>query len=267
MDTENDGTIAAPEAAPAADTAQVANPSESTPEQQAGTETPESPDAGAETDKPKQVPWFQKRIDELTAKRYEEQRRADYLEGQLAALKPRAPEPEPAKPPTLDDHNWDEASYQRAVADYYSSVAETAARKVMQQSTAEQQQATQLHTAQARLEAGTRKYADFGEVIADIPVTDAVRELLINADNAAEVFYDIGKRPGEAARIFSLSPYLQAVELGKVAARLESPSASSPKPIPPAPPQTVAGLSAGLNKAPAEMSMAEYVAARTAGQI
>jgi hypothetical protein len=65
--------------------------SEATTEQPTGTETPEAADdAGEATEEPvKKVPWFQKRIDEVTAQKYEAQRQADYWRG--IGGRPRSP--------------------------------------------------------------------------------------------------------------------------------------------------------------------------------
>ena len=101
-------------------------------------------------------------------------------------------------------------------------------------------------------------------MVHDIPITEAVRDLLVHDPHAATILYHVGRDEAVKAHIFSLPPYQQAVELGKIAARLESPAAPKMKPIPPAPPATVGGVSAGLNKSLSEMTMAEYVAARKA---
>jgi hypothetical protein len=242
----------------------VETPSATTTEQPAATESAETADdAGEVTEKPKQVPWFQKRIDEVTRQKYEAQREADYLRGRLEAIS-QPQQPAPAEtPPTLEQFDYDESRYQAATAQYYEKAAERAAERVLESRTAKEREQAQIETATARLSQGHAKHPDFAETVHDIPLTDAVQELLVNAENAADVLYAVGKDPSEARRIFSLPKYMQAVELGKVAARLESPSVKSPKPIPPAPPATVGAVSAGLSKTPEEMSMAEYIAWRS----
>ena len=267
MTIETDGLEPAPDAAASAEApASVETPSEATTDQSTGTETPAEPDAGAEQDKPKQVPWFQKRIDEVTRQKYEEQRRADYLAGQLAALQAPARQPAPTGPPTEEEYNWDQAAYREALDRYVAEQAEKAADRAFQKRTSEQQQQTQLETATNRLKEGAAKHSDFEAAVHDIPITEAVRELLVGDPNAATILYQVGRDAAEKARIFSLPPYQQAVELGKIAARLESPAPGSPKPIPPAPPATVGAVSAGLSKSLGEMSMAEFIAARNEGK-
>jgi hypothetical protein len=241
----------------------VETPSDTTTEQPAATESADQPDAGEATEKPKQVPWFQKRIDEVTRQKYEAQREADYLRGRLeAATQPQQPAPAET-PPTLEQFDYDEPRYQAATAQYFEKAAERAAERVLESRTAKEREKAQIDTASARLSQGHAKHQDFADVVHDIPLTEAVQELLVNAENAADVLYAVGKDPSEARRIFSLPKYMQAVELGKVSARLETPAAKSSKPIPPAPPATVGAVSAGLSKTPEEMNMAEYIAWRS----
>jgi hypothetical protein len=243
----------------------VETPSETTTEQPAATETAEiADDAGEAPEKPKRVPWFQKRIDEVTRQKYEAQREADYWRGRAEAPGQTATQPAAVEaPPTLEQFDYDETRYQQASAQYYEKAAERAAERVLESRTAKEREQAQIEAATARLAEGGAKHQDFAEVVHDIPLTEAVQQLLVNEERAADVLYQVGKDPEQARRIFSLSPYLQAVELGKVAARLETPSAKSPKPIPPAPPTTVGAVSAGLSKTPEEMSMAEYIAWRS----
>lgn len=247
----------------------VETTSEATTEQlQDGAESqPSADDAGAEP-KPKQVPWFQKRIDEVTASKYEAQREAAYWRGLAEASKqqPVATPAEPVGPPTLEQFDWDEGKYRNAMADYSSEQARKAVREELSAAERQKSEAQQQQTAVEKLSEGAKKHADFSSVVEEIAITDATRALLVEDPNAADVLYELGKSTD--IRAFNQLPtHRQAIELGKIAARLESPKAPTPKPIPPTPPQTVAGVSAGLTKDLSAMSMAEYAAARKAGKI
>lgn len=266
MTDETDGFTPAPDAAAPAEAipAPAAIEPDSAPGQDADPASAAPPDPGAVTDDEpqKRTPWFQKRIDEVTRQKYEAQREADYWKGVAEGSRQPATQPEPATPPTLDECNWDEAEYQRRTAAFYRDEARKAAREELQSQSNEQRQQTQIQTAAAKMEEAVQKHADFMDVVHDFPLNDAVRDLLVEYPNGADVLYQVGKDPAEVRRIFSLSVTRQAVELGKIAARLEGPAASSPKPIPPAPPATVGAVSAGLNKAPEDMPMSEYIAWR-----
>ena len=249
------------------ETAPVETPSEQATEQQATTETEAQPDAGeGSEERVKREPWFQKRINEVTRDKYAAQREAEALRAEIAQLRTPTPTEAPKGPPTLDDHGWDEAAYQRATAEYYSKQAEQAAESVFQRQQRKAEETTRMQTVHGKLAEASAKYADFDAAAQMIPTNDAVMEMLTNVPNAVDVLYEVGRNPAEADRIFSLSPYLQTLELGKIAARLESPKPNN-RTIPPPPPQTVGGLSAGLAKRPEDMTTAEYIEARRAGKI
>jgi hypothetical protein len=109
-------------------------------------------------------------------------------------------------------------------------------------------------------------HPDFDSVVRDpsLPITPLMAEVIRESDLGPQVAYHLGTNRQEAARIASLSPARQAAELGRIEAALTKAPVSSPKPIPPAPPQTVGGVSAGLAKSMSEMSYTEFVAAREA---
>jgi hypothetical protein len=264
MDNEPDAPQGEPQAnAPA----QVETTPEATAGQEATTETEQQPDTGEEAseERVKREPWFQKRINEVTREKYEAKREAEQLRAQLAQH--QQPQAAPLQaPPTLDDFGWDEAAFSAASAKYWADQTKTTVRAELAAERDEQQKTTRLVTAQTKLAEAEAKHPDFMQAAELIPTNDAVMDLLINVPNATDVLYEVGKNPVEVDRIFSLSPYLQAVELGKIAARLEAPKTSN-RSIPPPPPQTVGGLAAGMSKPASEMTMAEYAAARKAGQI
>lgn len=264
MTIETDGITPAPADVTPVDPAPAAIEADPATAQDADPASAEPPiDAGADPDKPKREPWFQTRINELTAKRHDAQREADYWRGVAEASRQPAPQPAPdTGPPTLEQCGYDDAAFQTQTAEYFRKAATEAAEKAIDSRTAKEREQNQINTAAAKMQEGAAKHSDFMDVVHDIPLSGAVLDLLVNDPNAADTLYAAAKDPAEARRIFSLSPYLQAVELGKIAARLETPAAPSPKPIPPAPPATVGGVAAGLNKAPEEMSMTEYIAWR-----
>lgn len=241
--------VSAPEA--------VETHSEATTEQPNATETADQPDAGEVTEEPKRVPWFQKRIDEVTAKKYEAEREAAYWRGIAEGKTPQAPQkqPEPEAVPTLEQFDYDEAKHQAAVAEYFEKRAEKA---IDAKLTARERQALeQSKTNQALTklsEAGT-KYPDFMAAVSDLPANEAIRDFILEEPNAADVLYDLGRDPAASARFHSLPPHLQALELGRRAA---TPKAATPRAVPPPPPQTVSGLASGIGKTPEQMDMREY---------
>ena len=259
MTEETDGQEAGTEGEAIAP--EVETPSEETAEQPTETETSElADDAGEATEVPeKRVPWFQKRIDEVTRQKYEEQRRADYLQGQLDALT-TPKQHQKAGPPQLEQFE-DYEDYERARIEYTVEQRLAREREI-------EQRTTVLRTYEERAAKLRETNADFDSVVNDpsLKITPLMAEVIRESDVGPQVAYHLGTNRSEAERIASLPPHRQAAELGRIEARLtEQPKpAASPKPIPPAPPQTVGGLSAGLSKTLEQMSYAEFVKAREA---
>jgi hypothetical protein len=237
----------------------VESNSEATTEQQTEAEnTGQADDAGEEAEPAKRVPWFQKRINEVTAKVYEREREAAYWRGIAEGRAPtqQAPQPEAASLPTLEQFDYDEAKYQAALTKHIreeteKSLDQTLSRR--ERETAEQQK---NNAAIERLKSGSAKHPDFVAAVSPINVSEAVRDFLLDNENAASVLYEIGKDDAALARFNSLSPVPQAIELGKRAA---TPKATT-RTIAPPPPDTVAGMKSGIGKTPDEMSMSEYMA-------
>jgi hypothetical protein len=101
-------------------------------------------------------------------------------------------------------------------------------------------QAEQIaNTYRDRVAALAVKHPDFEEVAysPSLPITDAMAETIQQSELGAEVHYFLGKNPAEAKRIASLSPFLQAKEIGRIEAKLASGAplnvSSAPKPITP----------------------------------
>lgn len=234
----------------------VESNSEATTEQQTEAEnTGQADDAGEEAT-PKRVPWFQKRIDEVTAKKYEAEREAAYWRGKAEANPAReAPQPEAASLPTLEQFDYDEAKYQAALTKHIREETEKSLDHKLTQREREQAEHQKNSAAIERLKSGSAKHPDFVAAVSPINVSEAVRDFLLDNENAASVLYEIGKDDAALARFNSLSPVQQAIELGKRAA---TPKATT-RTIAPPPVETVAGLKSGIGKSPDDMSMSEYM--------
>lgn len=101
------------------------------------------------------------------------------------------------------------------------------------------------------------RYADFATVFSDdVPVTADGAEIIADSDMGADIAYWLGSNRTEAARIAKLPPLKQAVEIGRIEARLSLPRSktvtTAPEPIAP-----VRGK-ATASKDPDKMSPAEY---------
>jgi len=241
---------------------EVESNSEATAEQETGTEeTGQADDTGEETEEPpKRVPWFQKRIDEVTRQKYDAQREADYWRGLAEGrIQPQQPQqPQNYGPPQLEQFD-DYDQYEQARIAY---VAQQMVDHRLQQAAVEQQRHQVLRSYEEREQAARQALPDFDAVARDptLPITPLMAEVIRESDVGPQVAYHLGTNRQEAQRIASLPPHRQAAELGRIEAALGKSPQPQQRNAPPPPPRTVSGLSSGINKDPGEMSMSEYVA-------
>jgi hypothetical protein len=250
MSEETDGTIAGAEA----ETSQVENTSEATTEQPTGAEDAgQADDAGEATEEAhqKRVPWFQKRIDEVTRQKYDAQREADYWRG----LAEGRVQPQQQTAQQVPDRWEDPEGYDRYLIQQAVDLAK-------QQTTAELRQQQQARTYEEREASIRQSKPDYDSVVRDptLPITPLMAEVIRETERGPEIAYYLGTNREEAQRIAGLPPHLQAASLGRIEASFVAPPRAQPRNVPPPPPQTVAGISAGIGKSPDDMSMAEYVA-------
>lgn len=104
---------------------------------------------------------------------------------------------------------------------------------------------------------GQEAHKDFVNVVGNIPLTEDSLGAAMEADNSTEVLYFLGKNPTEAARIASLSPVGQAVEIGRISTTLSTPKPKRQTSAPP-PVKPLRGATGKFEKSPEDMSYEEY---------
>ena len=127
-------------------------------------------------------------------------------------------------------------------------------------------QARQAELAEDRQEA-LRRYPDYDAALAVAMdprvVSGPLSEMVLQADQPADLAYHLGKNPDVARRLSTMPPQAAAFELGKIAAGLQIPrpklASNTPAPINPVRPGGTA------TKDISKMTGAEYIAARAAG--
>lgn len=213
----------------------------------------DSPVAGEESKpetKPESRTFTQDELDKIVAKEKArvERRLAKEIrrevEEALKAQTPQAPQtPEAAAKPKPDQFSTTE-EYVEALAAFK---AEEIFRTKTQESESQRREAElrQRHQSvvtsyQERVEQAMEKYPDFEDVAysPDVPITNAMAATIQESEKGPDIAYFLGKNPAEAQRIAKLSPFLQAKELGKLEAKLESAPApvrtsNAPPPINP----------------------------------
>jgi hypothetical protein len=120
----------------------------------------------------------------------------------------------------------------------------------------------------AKVDTAKAKYDDFEDVAFadDVPITDPMTKAIMGAENGPEIQYYLGSHIEEARAISRQDPYSQVRAIGRLEAKLLTPSpkktTTAPKPVKP-----LGGTGAGGvgQTDPAKMDMDQYVAWRQKG--
>lgn len=210
------------------------------------------------------------RIDELTSKWRDSERQRVAMEQELEALRKNAVEApvevEPFK--TLADFDYDEGKYQYYMASEIDRRATQAAEKVAatRDTKTAAQQAYDTFFAAEKEFAQTVAKKDYYEVINNPNLkfsTDMAQATQVEVQDPGLV-YHIASNPEVAERLFNLPPGPMRIELGKIAAKLntEKAKAKSSKKVsdaPPPPPKVKSGDQGRTKKiTDANLSDAEF---------
>ena len=197
----------------------------------------------------------QKRIDELTRRRYDAERERDYwrehAQRAQAQPEPQAPVEEPqAVGKTLADFAYDESKYQDYLFKQAEARAVAAAEKVLTQKQTETARFQTVTAHKEREAEFAKKVPDYFEVAHYAPITDSMAEVIMESENSAELAYHLGKNRQVALNLARLPPLQQAREIGRLEAKLAgkpTPAQVSGAP-PPAPRLENAGNPGGSAK-------------------
>lgn len=216
--------------------------------------------AEPESDQPELPKWVQRRIDELTRKRHEAERRAQLAEERAAR----------ANPAPGDGGEGAQAEAEQAIRQENPALTQEQVRAEAQRIVAEKQFTDDCNAA---FDAGAAKFTDFGKTLqrfgnlGGLPqdfITDA-----LSAGNAHLTLYHLGRNLDEADRVMSLPPRQRMAALARLSDKLAAPP--PPKPISRAPapiePVNGAGRPSALNTDPDALSTAEWMRRRDAGEI
>lgn len=251
--------------APAATPEPSATPTEITPPAEPTT-PPEPPRTFTQEDVDKIIT---KRLSK--AQRSWERERKQLLDGIIATKRGDTPQaPQGAAP--VDEGRPDPAKFTDFQSYMQAEVAYGVKQKLAElqrDSAAQGQQAIEAQRrqilaqgVQKQFEAGVEKYSDFEELVSDpdLPITQAMAEVLAESDVGADLAYYLAKNPKEAERIARLPAVSAARELGKLEAKLPTLTAPAVSKAPP--PVTPTKGAAGGEKDPSQMTDAEFNAWR-----
>lgn len=246
---DNAPSVAAVDSTP---TPPQADAAETTPKTTATEPVEAQPETADDDHEPAQLQkGVQKRIDKLTQQRYERDARIRELEARLEQQAEReiANEPKPEQFDSLDD--------------FVAAKVEFETGRKMREV---EKQAKQASIQQARIEgfneravAVRQQNPDFDVVLQSAAgtVSNAVMDVILEADDGPGVAYYLAKNPTELAKINSLSERQQVLELGRISARLSMKQEPRVTKAPPPPPTVQAKASSSKNFN--EMTDAEYL--------
>ncbi len=183
---------------------------------------------------------FQKRINKVTADKYEQQRRADAaeaknaeLEAKIASNTPQAKEPELSDP----DIDYDEDKLLQARINYGVNKAVAETTKNTQQTQKEERSAqakadiNQKFTERAKVFAEDKK--DYMEVMGKVPILQpSVLDAVMERENGPELVYFLGNHLDIADSIINMNPVAAGIKIGEISRKLAEPKQIKPSGAP-----------------------------------
>lgn len=176
-----------------------------------------------------------------------------------AAAPPPPAEPKPPAKPKRADYD-DPDAYDDALIEWAAETASARAsakadadraarQKADKAKTAEEEQAAQAREWAAKWDAARERYGeDFDAIAANDqePLSPAMFTAITNSDIGPDIAWYLGNNPEDKARIFAIAnPVKQALEIGKIEAKITAGLAAAPKPAPepqPASPPSMTAL-------------------------
>lgn len=240
------------------------------------TEAPAAPSTAAvdTSEKSAKPDGAQKRIDELTWHRRNQERRNRALESENADLRAqlsqRQQQPQAetkTAPKKLADFNYDEEAYQAYLEDVVAEKAAAKAEAKLREkqdrersNSSRKENLTKFREREAKVKAEIEDYLDVAYAD-DVDISGELSDLIIAMDEGPRIAYYLAKNPETAARLSALPQNLAAVELGRIDARLANEreqAKARPVSKAPPPPPTIEATEPAVSKDPSEMTDAEF---------
>jgi len=187
---------------------------------------------------PKKTPWFQTRINQVTAEKHEAIRRAEAAEARLREEKPITDE---------SGKSYTQADIDR-LAEQKANLREF------------------NRKCDAVYDAGKSEYSDFDDAVKTLGTAGVMHgdflETVTDSPESHKLIYHLGQNPEEALRIAQLPPTKQAREIVRLEASLSKPAAQKPISKAAAPIRPIDGKSSGgggSSRYDPNMSMKDYV--------
>lgn len=211
-------------------------------------------DDSSKEEKAKKKGGFKKRIDKLTRKISEKDQQIAYWQNE-AQKKSQVDAKETAKvsetkladkagKPRADDFNSHD-DYVEALTDWKLERKLTEKETTAKSETLKKEQQSRIETHVERVKSYAKENKDFNDAmleVDDIPMSLAVQELILDAENGPKLMHELAKHREEFEKICNMSPLRAAAELGKFEAKYlpidsskttETKTSKAPAPIKP----------------------------------
>jgi len=192
----------------------------------------EKPEQSADETKPAKEDGFQKRINKVTADKWEATRRADAAEAKLSEMQSTQPAKQLVEP-KLENFDYDEQKFNSALIDYKVEIKAKSLQKEQQDHQAQQSQAEITK----KFNLNSAKFAegkdDFNEVLGKVPVLQpAVLNELMSRENGPELAYFLGNHSDIADEIITMNPVAAGIKIGEISRKLAEPKQIKPSDAP-----------------------------------
>jgi len=216
-----------------------------------------------------------KRINELTREKHEERRARETAEAEAAYWRQQVQQPNPRQPeptqtangrPTLEQYGYDQNAYEDARDAWVIGQAKQSWQAEQAQAYQAQKQQEKTSTFQSRLAAFEKESPGAWNeaVAAPLPTTPIMLEAIQESEVGPKLGVYLANHLDEALAISRMAPLNQAIAMGRIEAKLSTPTPSAP-PRPtvtraPAPPPVLqSGAPAGIS--PSRMGIEDHIAA------
>ncbi len=213
--------------------------------------------------KPVTPDWAQKRINELTAKRHEESRRAQALEAEKTALATQNAE---LLKQLAVQRNPDGTFAAKPAEEPKPAVTQEEIDKLVKAEAARQVQVQRFNdTCNAVADTGKKEFTDWDEALKNLTLVGAIGanapidflETAVELQNSHKVLHYLGTNLDEAEKISKLPPKRMALEMARLEATLNAPVAAPvvpPVPVSQAPAPVLPVTGSKANPANLEIS-------------
>jgi hypothetical protein len=141
---------------------------------------------------------------------------------------PVAPVPKDRPAPTLDQFNFDQTKWSRALGEWNREQSQLNLNQALEQRQLQEQQQSVMDTYMSNVESFKKDHPDFDLVTSNprLPALDRVAAaMVLSSEQAAALTYHLASHPEEATRIARLNSTQQALAIGRLEATVRQPKA------------------------------------------